>query len=458
MSDALEPPAKPSRLIVPGAEPEVTERPRIILPPGTSFETREDLPEYPRLRAVQLTPVRDGERELLVVTDPLGIAPGRPVLGLETLAILQLLDGTTSLTDIQALLMSESKDLRVGNIVREFIAKLDELLLLQSPRFEAAYEQARRDYHPLEVRPAALEGVCYPEQREELETFLGEQFAFAEAQRAEAGQPAAGAAALPRAVLAPHLDPTRAGHVIARAYLELGAEPPEPLRVVVFGTGHQLGDEFLALTRKRFETPLGQVPCDTTFVDHVAARLGERAFRRELVHRDEHSIEFQVLYLQHRLRGRSFTIVPILAGAFHRLLDERKSPRDESSIEVLIAAVREAEQVLGGATTYVAGVDFSHMGPRFGDARITEEAAELLRKSDEDAIAAAASGDADAWFRAIASTDDVSRICGFAPTYCMLRCAAPAPGRALMYEPSPEPDGSVVTVAAMVWPPAPSGN
>jgi AmmeMemoRadiSam system protein B len=193
-------------------------------------------------------------------------------------------------------------------------------------------------------------------------------------------------------------------------------------------------------------------------VDHVAARLGERAFRRELVHRDEHSIEFQVLYLQHRLRGRSFTIVPILAGAFHRLLDERKSPRDESSIEVLIAAVREAEQVLGGATTYVAGVDFSHMGPRFGDARITEEAAELLRKSDEDAIAAAASGDADAWFRAIASTDDVSRICGFAPTYCMLRCAAPAPGRALMYEPSPEPDGSVVTVAAMVWPPAPSGN
>ena len=257
-------------------------------------------------------------------------------------------------------------------------------------------------------------------------------------------------------MLAPHLDPTREGHVIARAFLEVGPEVPSPLRVVVFGTGHQLGDEYLALTRKRFETPLGQVPCDTEFVDHVASRLGERAYRRELVHRDEHSIEFQVLYLQRRLRGVRFQIVPILCGAFHRLLDEGHTPRDESSIEVLIAAVREAEQLLGGPTLYVAGVDFSHVGPRFGDPRVGAEAAELVSRTDEDAIAAAATGDADAWFRAIASTDDVTRICGFAPTYCMLRCAAPAPGRALMYEASPEPDSSVVTVAAMVWPPAPS--
>src|SRR5262245_30564570 len=61
--DPNEPPARQSRLIVPGAEPEPVERPRIILPPGASTSTHDDLPEYPRLRAVQLTPVRDGERE-----------------------------------------------------------------------------------------------------------------------------------------------------------------------------------------------------------------------------------------------------------------------------------------------------------------------------------------------------------------------------------------------------------
>ena len=451
--DPDESPAKPSRLIIPGAEREPVEKPRIILPPGSSLETHDDLPEYPRLRGVQLTPVRDGDRELLLVTDPLGITPGQPVLGFETIAILQLLDGATSMTDIQALVMQESKDLRVGNIVREFIAKLDDLLLLHSPKFEAALARAQAEWHPLEVRPAALEGICYPAERAALEKFLDEQFAIAADRAQEAGEPPAAAKTLPRALLAPHLDPRREGPVAARAYLELGAgaAPGATLRVVVFGTGHQLGEDFVALTRKRFETPQGTVPGDTAFVDKVAAKLGDAAYRRELVHRDEHSIEFQLLYLQRRL-GRRFTLVPILCGAFHRLLDDHKPPRDEPVIETLIDAVRGAEQELGGPTLYVAGVDFSHVGPRFGDPKLDAEASELVRKTDELAIGAAATGDADEWFRAIAEVDDATRICGFAPVYCMLRAASPGPGRPLMYAESPEPDGSVVTVAAMVWP------
>jgi AmmeMemoRadiSam system protein B len=221
---------------------------------------------------------------------------------------------------------------------------------------------------------------------------------------------------------------------------------------VVFGTGHNLSDEFVALTRKRFETPLGQVPCDTAFVDRVAAALGERAYRRELVHRDEHSIEFQVIYLQRRLGARPWKLVPILCGGFHRLLDDGKTPRDEPVIETLVFAVRDAEATLGGPTLYVAGVDFSHVGPRFNDAKLDEETADLVQRIDEHAIAAAATGDADAWFQAIAEVDDRTRICGFAPTYCMLRAAAPGAGRPLAYAGSPEPDGTIVTVAAMAWP------
>jgi AmmeMemoRadiSam system protein B len=459
--DPNEPPAKPSRLIVPGADREPAEPPRIILPPGSSVERRDDLPEYPRLRAVQLTPVRDGDRELLLVSDPLGVTPGQPVLSLETIGILQLLTGTTSLTDIQALVMQESKDLRIGNIVREFIAKLDDMLLLQSPKFEAALAKLNAEWHALEVRPAVLDGICYPEAREPLEKYLDQQFAFAsEHASGAAARPATSAGApspdagLPRALLAPHLDPRREGHVIARAYVELGAGDASqpPLRVVVFGTGHNMVDEFVALTRKRFETPLGQVPCDTEFVDRVAAALGERAYRRELVHRDEHSIEFQVIYLQRRLGARPWKLVPILCSGFHRLLDEQKTPRDEPTIEAMIGAVREAEAALGGPTLYVAGVDFSHMGPRFGDPKLDAEMADDVRRVDELAIGAASTGDADAWFQAIASVEDGTRICGFAPTYCMLRAATPGAGRPLAYAESPEPDGTVVTVAAMAWP------
>ncbi len=445
-------PAKPSRLIVPGAEPEPAERPRIILPPGTSVETHDDLPEYPRLRAVQMVPVRDGDRDFLVVTDPLGITPGQPVLGLEAIGLLQLLDGTTSLKDLQALVMRESKDLRVGNMVREFVAQLDELLLLHSPRFEAAWAEAQRDYHRLEVRPAAMEGLCYPAERGELERWLDEHFAAAERARAEAGASPVAPDTMPRALLAPHLDPRREGALVARAFLEVGAGPGPPLRVIVHGTGHSLGEDLIALTRKRFETPLGQVPCDTAFVDRLAERLGPLAYRSELAHRDEHSIEFQVLYLQRRLRGRPFTLVPILAGGFHRLLDDRRSPRDEPAVETLVAALRETERDLAGATLHVAGVDLSHVGPRFGDPPLDDEGLGAVREADEAALAAAERGDADAWFAAIAAIGDATRICGFAANYVMLRAAEPGAGRRLGYAASREPDGSAVTVAALAWP------
>jgi len=445
-----DPPAK-SRLIIPGAEPESTGRPRIILPPGAVRESADELPEYPRLRRLALLPVRDGEREMLVVQDPMGVMPGQPVLGMEALAILQLLDGTVSLTDISAAVMQESKDLRVGNMVRDFIAQLDELLMLESPRFERALATARAEYHQLEVRPAALDGVSYPEDRAGLEGFLDAHFTAAAEARAAQGEPAVAAGALPRAILAPHLDPRREGALMARAYLELGGAPPAPLRVVIFGTGHNLGEDLFALTRKHFQTPLGRATCDTAFVDHVAAKLGEAAYRGELCHRDEHSIEFQVLYLQRRLGDRPFTIVPILAGGFHHLLDEGHTPREDAEVEALVGAVREAETTLGGATLYVAGVDFSHVGPRFGDGKVTDEARAAIREVDEAAIAAAVAADADAWFRVIAEREDVTRICGFAPTYAMLRCAAPGPGRSLGYAQSVEKDTSLVSVAALAW-------
>ena len=453
MSDPKQPPeTRSARIIVPGAEPEPAERPRIILPPGTSVESHDDVPEYPRLRPVQITPVRDNGREVLVVQDPLGITPGAQLLGLETLALLQLMDGTTSLTEIQALIMRESKDLRVGNMVRDFVARLDELLLLHSPRFEAAWAEAQREYHRLEVRPAAMEGICYPDEPRMLEAFLDEHFAAAEKLRAEAGEPAAAPGALPRALLAPHLDPRREGATMARAYLELGEGEGPPLRVIVYGTGHGLSEDLLALTRKRVETPLGQAVCDTAFVDRLAERLGPAAYHGEMAHRDEHSIEFQVLYLQRRLRGRRFTLVPILCGGFHRLLDDRKGPRDEPALESFVTAARETLAELGGDTLHVAGVDLSHVGPRFGDPRLDEDGLTWIRQADEAALEAAASGDAEAWFQAIAATEDATRICGFAPTYCMLRVSEPGSGRRLARAESTEPDTTVVTVAAMAWP------
>ena len=453
--DQPKPPDAPrgTRLIIPGAEAEpATEVPRIVLPPGVVREEEADLPEFPRLRPLIILPVRDGDRELLLIEDPLGVIPGQPVLGVEALAILQLLDGSVSMTDLSAALMRESKDLRVQQMVRDFVRQLDQLLMLDSPRFEAAFRKLRDEYHPLEIRPAALEGRAYPADSAELGRKLDEDFEAAARMREEAGQPQAAVDAVPRALLAPHLDPRRAGPTIARAMLELGERPAEPLRIVIFGTGHELLGDLYALTRKHFETPIGKATCDLEFVDAVAALLGERAYRSELAHRHEHSIEFAVLYLLRRLRGHAFKIVPILCGGFHELIEDGKTPRQSEEFEALLSAVRETAVSRGGRTLYLAGVDLSHVGPRFGDPGTDERVRGEIEATDREALEAARRGDAEAWFEAIARHGDATRICGFAPTYALLRCAEPAAGRLLHYEQSLEEDASMVSIASMVWP------
>lgn len=457
--DRPEEPPRPSRLIVPGAESAPPEgAPRIVLPPGASVEPEADLPEYPRLRPLVLSPIVDQERELLLVTDPLGVIPGQPVLGMAALGLLQLLDGSASLNDITAAVMRDSKDLRVGNMVRDFIRQLDELLMLDSPRFERAYRELRDAYHPLEVRHAALEGHAYPATAPELKAFLDENFLQAVALRDAAKEKVAAVDAVPRALLVPHLDPRRAGATIARAWLELGPEPPEPLRVVVLGTGHtMMGDRF-ALTRKHFQTPLGKLECDTAFVDTLAASLGDDAYHGELAHRDEHSIEFQVLYLQRRLGARRVKLVPILCGGFHALLDEGCRPREDEATERFVAALRAAERWHGGPTLYVGAIDLSHVGPRFDprEGKLDDRTRKEVEAKDRAALDAAVRDDADGWFAAIAGHDDSTRICGFAPTYLLLRAAGGeeglGPGRLLRYQQSDEPDGSMVSTAAVVWP------
>lgn len=456
-------PSPPRRIIVPGGDPRREESPsapvsgtqgssRLVLPPGVSSDEYDDLPEYPRLRPLEIVALREGDRDLLVVSDPLGVMPALVALRMEALEMLRVLDGSLSLNDIAAEVVRASKDLRAGASVKDFVAQLDRMLMLDSPRFVEAYRALRESYHQLEVRQAVLGGHAYPEDAEGLAAFIDGHFAEAERLREAAGQATAATDARPRALLASHLDPRRAGATIARAYLEIGVEQPGPLRVVVYGTGHSLMSEPIALTRKRFETPFGSLPCDTAFVDVLAARLGEAAWRDELAHRDEHSIEFQAIYLKRRLGDRPVTLVPILCGGFHALMDAGRSARDDGTYETLIAAVRDAERSLGGATVHVAAVDLSHVGRRFGDPAVDEPTLGQVETSDRAALDAAARGDADGWYQAIAGHEDSTRVCGWGATYAMLRCAEPGAGRLLHYHQSREENGSMVSVAAMAWP------
>jgi hypothetical protein len=132
-----------------GAPPPPPGGSRIVLPPGVAREEPEDLPEYPRLRPLEILAVREGDRDLLLVNDPLGVMPAPIALKIDALDMLRVLDGSFSLNDLAAEVVRASKDLRAGSYVKEFVAQLDRMLMLDSPAHEA-FKALRDGYHRLE--------------------------------------------------------------------------------------------------------------------------------------------------------------------------------------------------------------------------------------------------------------------------------------------------------------------
>jgi hypothetical protein len=459
---------EPSRIILPGGGKPgglvgPDGRPLFATPPEDVPEA-ERLPSHPRLRAVEMQEAQQDGRTLVVLVDPSGVAPQALAVAAEAMPVLMMLDGSVALEDLVDLLTRETGDTRAGDSIRTLVEELDRRLFLESPRYEAALAKAREEWRAQPAREAALAGLSYPEDPAELDAFLA---AFEETARAwkrgDSSAPGltkpAPAASAPdgalRALAAPHIDLRRGGPVTARAFLEF-SEDSVPDVVFIFGTGHLMVEEPFAVTGKSFDTPLGLVTTDGEIVAALEAACGPTITREELAHRDEHSIEFQALELKRRFGARAFTIVPLLAGGFGGLVRFERRPADEPRVETLIAALRaEADRLTaaGRRVAFVAGVDLSHVGARFGDALdMDAETLASVEKVDRAALAAALAGDAEGWFDAIAAQGDATRICGFAPMYLMLRVARPGAGRLLAYEQSVEESGSVVTYASIAWP------
>ena len=92
-------PRRPAGQVAPhhsGRRPELRRQAAHHSSPGSVRESAEELPEYPRLRRLMMLPVRDGERELIVVADPMGIKKASLRSAWSRSRSLQLLDGTVS--------------------------------------------------------------------------------------------------------------------------------------------------------------------------------------------------------------------------------------------------------------------------------------------------------------------------------------------------------------------------
>jgi len=402
--------------------------------------------DAPRLRPdIEAFPVVYQGREGVAIRDALGLIARPVVVQGEVLLLLRLLDGRRTLRDIQETLVR----LRGGALVtsdelRGWLGELDAAFVLDGPKYRAARAKLAAEYARRRVRGPALAGESYPARRDLLERELDSILSRApgSVSSPDALGPLAGLAA-------PHLDLASGAPGYAAAYGLL--DPAAADLVILFGTGHSLEEGYLALTEKDFRTPLGRVRTDREIVRALRRAAGTAAAADDLAHRREHSLEFQLLFLQRRL-GHDFAIVPVLWGSFAKDLGRVSRPAELPGVAEVIAHLRELISRRDRRTLVVAGVDLSHIGPKFGHPRSAAALRAAAEAHDRLLLEAAGRGDVEAFWAESRRVRDAYNVCGFASLACVLEVLAPVSSRLLAYEMTlEEASRSGVSFAALAF-------
>jgi AmmeMemoRadiSam system protein B len=389
----------------------------------------------PALRGgLDLTPARGA----LHVRDPRRYAEHALEIPRRLVPALAVLDGTWSTDDARRALARRGID---DAMLAHLVERLDEEGYLLTPRFETRRARVHARFAASDVRLPAFAGAAYPSApdalRGELDSYL-----------ARATSPAPRDDAL-IGIAAPHASPFGASRCYGEAYAAVGPHLADRT-FVLLGTSHHGAPNRLGLTRKAFRTPLGDVPTDVARVDALLTNGGAAMIDEDYAHAIEHALEFQVLFLQHRMRGAPFRIVPILVGPWLDPADAR--PDTDPSLAPAFAALRALAD--DPEVFWVLGVDLAHVGPRYGGDMpyaLGSAEAEALAADDAARLATVVRGDAAAlWTSATPRTDALSW-CGTSSLYALLASTTlTAEQRA--YEQWAIEAGSIVSATALhLW-------
>jgi AmmeMemoRadiSam system protein B len=382
----------------------------------------------------------------LALRDPDELIEGTVFVSPALAPVLELCDGEHSLASIQAALTIRYGLALPTATLESLIEQLDDALLLESERAEAAWRNARGAFRNAPFRPPALAGASYPADPDELTAML-DGFVNAVAPPACPDQPAM------RGIVSPHIDYDRGGPVYARTWQHARAAAREADVVVIFGTDHAGSPGMLTPTRQDYATPWGTLPTDQDALDHFAAAWGDDSlYDDELHHRREHSIELAAVWLHYMRAGEPVALAPILCGSFLPYTSGDTSPKDNSRFTESIAALRDA--LAGRRVLVVAAADLAHVGPAFGDPQpLDQEEKAELKAFDRKLLAAMSQGHAEDFLGLLRRSKDKQKVCGLPPIYAALRMLGPVSGRVLDYAQCPADDlaGSVVSVAGVAW-------
>ena len=409
--------------------------------------------ERPKLRPVEVVLAKVSERPVYLLRDASRLTEGAVTVSEDILYVLRFFDGRHSPLDIRSEYMRKFGGFLFEEQLDEILQKLESSMLLEGETFDKHMESLKNEFARSETRACSHAGTAYPSDPDELTAMLDEFFTHSEGPGAPLSGP--GDAGAPRGLVLPHIDIRAGGPCTAWGYAEL-AKGKLPDVLVVLGTGHSGPENNFAVTKKDFLTPLGRATTDGSFVDSVLGSCGTDFTAGELAHKAEHSVEFQVVFLQYLYKklgadGAGPRIVPVLCSfGFGDVAPD--APNDTSSrISEFVAALRKASETCGARVCFLASADLAHLGPRYGDPRGIEGAEiSVVKSRDLEMLGAVERGSAEEFAAIIAEERDGRHVCGFSPIYTMLKAMEPTSGRLLKYGYTPVDNaGSIVSFAGM---------
>jgi MEMO1 family protein len=405
----------------------------------------------PRLRtSLDFMPSPLEDKPGLVIRDPFRFSDATLIIPPALVGCLELFDGEHNGLDLRAYLVRLTGDLNAGELEKHLLDALSGAGFLEDEVFEERKAEAERAFAAAPLREPAHAGAGYPDEAQELTETL-QAYMTGDSASVAATDPANDPAHdRVLAIAAPHVSPVGGIDAYRAAYSTLS--PADADRTfVILGTSHYGHPDRLGLTRKPFLTPFGEAITDTALVDELARSAGTAAAMEDYCHAIEHSIEFQVVFLQH-LFGPRVRIVPVLCGSYARSLLDGGVPEDDDGVRRIIGALGELAAREGPRLLWVLGVDMAHMGRRYGD-RLTATAGrgemEDVERKDRARVARIEAGDAQGFWELVRENQDDLKWCGSAPIYTFLKAIPRARGSLLRYQQWNIDDGSVVSFAGI---------
>jgi AmmeMemoRadiSam system protein B len=422
------------------------------------MELKSNTPLPPLRRDLEAFPIEHEGKPMFLLRDLEGLSDKSMALSPGGMAMAALLDGRHTVLDLQSLFAKHSGTVLRLDEIQGIVTELERSGLLETQEVQNQRQQILEDFLKSPVRKPALENSVYPKNLLELSSFFGKFFRDPKGpgkplpEIPQTAQP-------PIGLVSPHIDFERGGPAYAWAYGTLAESKPPDL-IVALGTAHMSPNSPWIMTRKTYETTYGTLETSLELYEEIKNQLWYDPLADEWVHRREHSLEPQAVWLKFIWREKTPPWLPVLCSAFDRFCPDR-SPSTVPAVEEALQKIGErlAELSKTKRIMILSAVDLAHVGPRFGDKlELGPELFKRVEAADRRSLDEALKLDADAFYLSVVEGGHWRKVCGLSAFYTGLRwmkCIAgdkPQPGRLLSYGQAPDPLGGIVSFASAVYP------